>query len=82
MSIVVNLVFDSDEKLVVIEDAKSGASIEELGKWVTMPDGMAALQLRVLGLRNGVVEGEDICPTCMRVIPPPPPDLSWRRSLP
>lgn len=81
MSIVVNLVFDQD-KLVHIEDAKSGEILETVGKWITLDDGVAALQLKVMGLHGGILSDENICPTCLRVIPPPPPDLSWRRSKP
>lgn len=79
MSLVVNLVFDNDGKLIVIEDAKTGARIDDLGRWLSIQDGMMALQLRVLNLRNSNLD-DNICPGCLREIPPPPEDLSWKRS--
>jgi hypothetical protein len=79
MSITVNLVFDAGE-LSHIEDARTGEPLN-LGKWVPLEDGLRALQLRVMHGRSEVCT-DDTCPTCLRVIPPPPPDLSWKRSLP
>jgi hypothetical protein len=81
MSIVVNLVLDGGH-FSHIEDAKTGKIITDIGKMIDLPDGLQALQLRVMDLRNRTSDGDNVCPTCLREIPPPPPDLSWRRSKP
>lgn len=79
MSITVNLIFDGTD-FSHIEDARSGEKIS-LGKWLELEDGLQALQLRVMHSRTAD-HGDDVCPTCLRVIPPPPPDLEWKRSKP
>lgn len=63
-----------------MEDAHTGEQID-LGKWIDLEDELRALQLRVMHARAEVCT-DDLCPTCLRIIPPPPPDLTWKRSLP
>lgn len=82
MSLVVNLIFEEGHIFSHIEDAKTGDLLQHVGKWIDMEDGLRALQLRVMHLDEHVTDGIDICPCCNRVIPPPPPDLTWKRSKP
>jgi hypothetical protein len=81
VSIVVNLILDEANALIGIEDAQTGQQIQ-VGKFLDIEDGCRALQLRVLDFHGRHEMDEDICPSCLRVIPPPPPDLTWKRSLP
>lgn len=89
MSRIVNIIFDVlsedgyDDQLTFasIEDAKTGEVLHHVGHWLDQ-DGLRALQLRVMHLDEHVTEGLNICPCCNREIPPPPPDLTWRRSKP
>ena len=81
MSVVVNLIFEGSV-FSHVEDAKSGEILEHIGHWIDVEDGLRGLQLRVMDLRNRTTDGEDVCPCCLREIPPPPPDLTWKRSVP
>lgn len=90
MSLVVNLIFSKVGEgeqapgmvLAHIEDAKTGEILHHVGHWVEIEDGLYGLQLRVMHLDEHLIDGINICPSCNRIIPPPPPDLTWKRSLP
>jgi hypothetical protein len=73
MSRTVNIVFSGSGphlEFVECEDAKTGRSLS-IGKWIDMPDGLCALQVRIMdGSVGHVWEGEPILPD-----PEPEPEL-------
>ena len=79
MSRIVNIIFESEVEGYepTIEDAHTGQEVH-IGRYVDLEDGLRALQVRVMDLRNRT-EADEICPCCTQKMPKPP-DMT-RRSL-